>query len=369
MKPLSMWHAVITRFSYRNVPNAAGVGPVSPWLLSDDPLDPRRLEFRFAVFEITCAASLLAQTSQDFDWILIIDRQLPDHYRERLRALIRGRSRTHLHEYDPAEDLGSVHWLQRYAPADCSAILTTQLDDDDALPTHFIETLRRELASSDAPALPVRTAASRRSDQWELVSSFRAPLGYRCAWHRGNWVVSTGLTLLSPATQDGLTVLALNHQIADIWMIAARGAELRAMLVAKWGLDAARADDATRFIAGELDRFQARLTTLLGGAGLPGSEGFLDLTPLVGAVVVANHFMNDQFLRLLEPKGDRERARGPESFPNVPVRLERFREYAPLFRKAWPSYFRLMRTTFPRRRGWTERARLLLWASWRFIRV
>jgi hypothetical protein len=369
MNPSSMWHAVITRFSYRHVPNAAGVGCVPPWLLTDDPLDPARLKFRFAVFEFTCAASLLAQTSQDFDWILIIDPQLPEPYRQRLRLLLRNRPRTRVHEYDPTQDLGCADWLRCYMPGGCTEILTTQLDDDDALPANFIETARQQLESCDSPAPRVRIAASRRSDQWELTSGARAPLGYRCSWHRGNWVVSTGLSLLSPAGPGALTVLSLNHQIADIWMIAARGEALRSMLVEKWGLHASRAEDATRFIAGQLDRFQDRIAPLLGNVPSPGPGGFLDLTETVGAVLVANHFLNDQFMRLLEPKADRVRVSGPDSFPNVPVAFDCFREHSPMFRKAWSSYFRLMRTTVPRGRHWYERARLLVWASWRFIRV
>ena len=204
----SLFHAVITRFSYRNVANAADHRAIPPWKLTDDLLAPRRLDFRMAVFEMTCAASLLGQTNQDFDWILIVDRQLPERYRTRIKLLLDGRFRTHLHEYEPGEDLGSAGWLRRYIAPGCSRILTTQLDDDDALPRNFMEVLQRRIRQQAAsPA--VKVAASRRSDQWELLSSVRAPLGYRCAWHRGDWITSTGLSLLSPVDPDALTVFAL----------------------------------------------------------------------------------------------------------------------------------------------------------------
>jgi hypothetical protein len=362
-------HVVITRFSFRNVSSAANSRGISPWLLTEDPLSPRRLDFRLAVFEITCAASLLGQSNQDFEWILIVDRMLPEHYRARLIRLLCGRPRTHLHVYDHSEDLGSADWLRRYIPAGCSRILTTQLDDDDALPSNFMEVLRKCIDQQDTAIPAIRVAASRRVIQWELVSSARAPLGYRCAWHRGNWIVSTGLSLLSPAGSHALTVLSLDHRIADIWMCNARGEALRSMLIARWGSSTLRTADVTRFVAGQLNQFQERVRRMPGTSIPRDDNGFLDLTAEVGAVVVTNHFLNDQCLRLLEPKADRLRAVGPECFPNVPLRLDRFRECAPVFRKTWSHYARLVRIVVPRMRGWRERARLLVWASRRFINV
>jgi hypothetical protein len=361
-------HAVITRFSYRASSGSAGHAAFQGWLVADDPLEARRLDFRFAVFEITCAASLLGQTRQDFDWILIVDRELPERYRSRLKLLLRDRPRTHLHEYQPGEDLGSARWLTPYLAPGCERILTTQLDDDDALPANFVEMLRARI-DRDGPLPAVRTAASRRSEQWELVATARAPLGYRCSWHRGNWVVSTGLSLLFPAGPVALTVLSLNHQIADFWWSQERDAPLRSLLVDNWGLGAKHADDATRFIAGQLTQFQARVQAALGVPVPAPGNAFVDLTADVGPVVVANHFLNDQFMRLLEPKPDRIRAEGPQSFPNVPLEFARFREFAPLFSKEWSSYVRMVRLMMRRAPSWHERARILVWTSWRFLHV
>lgn len=361
-------HAVITRFSYRGAPNPGATAAFQGWLVPDDPLDPRRLEFRFAVFEITCAASLLGQSSQDFDWILIVDCELPERYLSRLKLLVAGRPRTHLHTYEPGQDLGSARWLLPYVEPCCAHILTTQLDDDDALPANFVEMVRRGVERQGSH-WGMRTAASRRSEQWELLVTARAPLGYRCAWHRGNWVVSTGLSLLCPMGPQALTVLSLNHQIADFWACTARDDELRAFLVEKWGLGPQHAQDATRFIADQLDQFQSRVCTALSASAVPDSEAFVDLTADVGPVVVTNHFLNDQFTRLLEPKKDRVRIEGPQSFPNVPLDFCKFRDSAPLFRKAWASYLRLIRLMLSRVRTWRQRARVFAWASWRFLRV
>jgi hypothetical protein len=361
-------HAVVTRFSYRGAPAPNDSAAFQGWLIADDPLEPRRLDFRFLVFEITCAASLLAQTNQDFDWILIVDRDLPRRHRSRLELLLRDRPRTHLHVYEPGEDLGSARWLMPYVSPGRERILTTQLDDDDALPVNFLEVLRARLDREGTYPI-LRTAASRRSEQWELVASARAPLGYRCQWHRGNWVVSTGLSLSCPDGPDALTVLALNHQIADFWSCTLRDEALRSLLVEKWGLSAQHASDATRFVADQLAQFQTRARSAIGGSELPGDAAFVDLTEDVGPVVVSNHFLNDQFMRLLEPKPDRISIAGPQSFPNVTLGFGRFRDSADMFRKTWPGYRRIVRLLLPKARSWHERARMLAWASWRYLRV
>lgn len=361
------FHGVLTRFSYQNVPGGDGNRSIPPWQLTEDLLSPRRLDFRLAVFEMTCAASLLGQTQQDFEWILIIDRRLPERYRIKIERLLVGRRRTHLYEYQPGEDLGNVGWLRRYIVQGCSHLLTTQLDDDDALPRNFIEVLQRRVRRQ-AASLPIQVAASTRSDQWELLSSARAPLGYRCAWHRGDWITSAGLSLLSPVSPDCLTVLSLNHLLADIWTSPARGAGLQRLLLEKWG-EAARRPETTRFIAARLDEFQQRVRRLSGASSLPEDGGFIDLTAEVGAVVVGNHFLNDQYLRLLERKSGRSRAQGPESFPNVTLRFDRFRERSCLFRKCWSNYWRLLRISCTRSGRWRQRARMLIWASWRFLRA
>jgi hypothetical protein len=361
-----MFHAVITRFSYRHVHPV--IGPKTPpWLLTGDPLDPRRLDYRFEVFEVTCAPSVLAQTSQEFDWIIIVDRNLPDRHRTRLRKLLRNRCRTHFHEYEPGQDLGSAHWLQPYIPRECARILTTQLDDDDALPTNFIECLQARAGEQSGSSV-VRVAATRRSEQWEILPSSRAPLGYRCAWHRGSWIVSTGMSLVSPMGPAAITVFALNHLIADFWYCAARGNALQWLLLDKWGPGAKRTATA-RFIAARLDEFQERVRKILGTTSLPEAGGFIDLTENVGAVVISNHFLNDQYLRLLEPKSDRQKIEGPESFPAVPLQFDRLRKNPYVFRKRWLHYVRLLKICLARQRPLRQRIRLLAWASWRYIHL
>lgn len=367
-----LWHAVITRFSYRHTTRAAGLNGVLVSLLKRDPLDPARLAFRYALFELTCLPSLLAQTTQDFDWFIVVDPDLPREWRERLHALVADRPRTHLHDYDPSDDMTATRWLAPYAPPGADRLLTTILDDDDALPSNYIEQMRSVIAGRAATLGPIATLASRNSRQWEAVSSARAPLGYRCAWHRGGWILSTGLSLLCRWPQHELTVLAIHHQVADLWFMPERGKALMNLLQERWSLSDARSVEATVFIAGRMDDFSQRAERFAAATDPDlgnGAERFVDLSDLVEPFVVSNHFGNDQVLRLFEPKADREAVRGPQDFPGVPIDLERFRDSPGVFGKRGHVYASLVRELWSRPMSPWSRLRIIAWGSWRFVRT
>jgi hypothetical protein len=369
-----LWHVVITRFSYRHTATLAGLNGVLVSLLRRDPLQPKRLGFRYSLFELTCLPSLLGQTEQNFDWFIIVDRDLPQKWRDRLEALIGSRARTYLYEYDPSEDLTGTQWLMPYAPPQASQLLTTLLDDDDALPSHFIEKMQRVITERRDELAPIATLASRKSRQWELVLSKRAPLGYQCAWHRGGWILSTGLSLLCRWPEHRLTVLAVHHQVADLWFLPERGPALMQLLQERWALTGPRAVEATAFIGGRMDDFRSR------AEGCAGSENessdasnaalrFVDISDVVEAFVVSNHFGNDQLLRLFEPKTDRIPVRGPLDFPGVPIDFDGLERNARTFRKRPRVYLDLVRELWSRPMSLWPRFRMVVWATWRFTRT
>jgi hypothetical protein len=369
-----LWHAVITRFSYRHATDAAGLDGVLVSVLRRDPLQPERLAFRYSLFELTCLPSLLGQTVQDFDWFIIIDRDLPRAMRERLEALVGQRPRTHLHVYDPSEDLTGTQWLLPYAPPQTSRLLTTLLDDDDALPADFVETLQRSAIAQEHALAPVATLASRKGCQWELVHSRRAPLGYRCAWHRGDWILSTGLSLLCRWPQYRLTVLAIHHQVADLWFLPERGEALAQLLRERWSLPDTHAAEAAAFIGGRMDDFTRRVEGCTDSGAVAAwtqdsAVRFLDISDSVEAFVVSNHFGNDQVLRLFEPKPDRAPVSGAQDFPDVPIDFDRFRRIAGTFGKHPRVYAALVRELWSRPMPRWPRLRLIAWATRRYLQA
>ncbi|MCW0447192.1 putative rhamnosyl transferase [Xanthomonas sacchari] len=366
-----LWHVVITRFSYRHSTIQAGLNGVLPSLLCRDPLQPRRLAFRCAVFELTALPSLLRQTTQDFDWFIIVDRDLPQEWRDRLIRLAAGRARTHLRDYDPSEDLSATQWLVPFAPPQTDRLLTTLLDDDDALPLDFLEKMRSVIAERDEELAPIATLASRNCRQWELVHSARAPLGYGCAWHRGPWILTTGLSLLCRWPQHRLTVLAIQHQVADLWFIPERGEALMQLLRERWALSDQRLVGAAPFIAGRIEDFRRRVDDCSDPCAAIEDRAlrFLDISHAVEAFVVSNHFGNDQVLRLFEPKPDRVPVQGSQDFPRVPIDWDGFRRNASIFAKHPGIYLDLLRELWSKPMSLWSRLRMILWATWRYVRA
>src|SRR6185312_5077059 len=179
----NLWHGVLTQFSYR------GYHMLRRQV---DPLDPQRLDFRFAIFELVCAPSVLAQSNQCFDWVILIDKDLSAAYRHRLLQAVKHRPRTYLREFSPDEDITGTAWLARYAPADTRHFLTTSLDDDDSLPIDFVAATRAEIDERRARLPDLLTFGYKSSLEWDLICTSRAPFGYRYPWHRGGWVRSAG---------------------------------------------------------------------------------------------------------------------------------------------------------------------------------
>jgi hypothetical protein len=295
-------HVVITRFSYRHSGNH-GSGPV--WKLQVDPLDPRRLDSRFLIFEVTCLPSLAAQSCQDYDWIIIIDQKLPDSYITRLRRLIADRPRTVIHTHSADDNLRGVGWLKPYVMGQPKYLITTNVDDDDALPRQYIEALQcRALEAPLDRDLPsFKVLGTRKALEWDLKAIAGAPLGTMSAWHRtpnGNpSVVSCGYSLLALYPIYDCSVLGLPphifaEQIFDPSCHSRRCPEVRE---------------------------QFRRAAATHGLRFPQSTAgcFEDLGTVTGPVVMTNHPFNDQQTRLTESKIRRVPVRGPQTFPDSSI--------------------------------------------------
>lgn len=353
---------MITRFNYRGYDGAR----------NGDPLDPERLAFRSTVFELSCAPSVLAQTNQNFDWIIVIDKCLSPERRERVLQCIGHRQRTHLHEFAETDDITGTAWLRRYAPGSAATWLTTCLDDDDTLPRNFVAAIQLKIADAGARLPCLTTFGYRSSLQWELIVSRQAPYGYKCPWHRGTWPSSAGVSMLCQP-QYNVSTFSLNHVFADAWFETARGEALTRRLRTKWG------DACPQWMQGMLDgaeeviqKFRVRANPLVESALLWKKEQrgdlFVDLTDSTGPVVITNHYFNDQAFRLVEHKPERSRVTGPESFPNTAIRSELLRQNAIIFGKRWRMCWPLLRKGVrlsPSR--WIGRMQGALWVGWRFM--
>lgn len=294
------------------------IGRTLPPLLGEfDPLEARHLRSRFRTFEIACLPGVLAQTNKDFTWVLAVDRALAPEWHGRLASLTQDHPRTIIHEYDPLQPLGEVDWLAPYldTPAP-NYLLTTNLDDDDALPPRFVQEIQSWVMEREDRLAPVEIFGATDLVQWDLEVTKTAPLGYEAEWHRDVAVTSTGFSLLARYPDYPLTVMALGHPVAprlldwsDVpgpeFIGIHRERELLKQAAAKVG-DSLSAYDVT--------------------------ETFHDTVPRIGRPLITNHTDNAQATRLHERK-ERHAVKGAESFPNAVIDWEAFATYANTFRR------------------------------------
>ncbi|MEL6916084.1 MAG: glycosyltransferase [Pseudomonadota bacterium] len=100
---------------------------------------PERMEERFFYFEHVCLASLANQTSQAFRHIVMVSPEMPADQRKRLEGL---QSRFGFVIVEVARDASITKVAQAVTKthsADAEVIITSRLDDDDALCKDFLQ--------------------------------------------------------------------------------------------------------------------------------------------------------------------------------------------------------------------------------------
>lgn len=120
------------------------------------------LEHRFTLFERYCLPSIKNQTCQEFEWIVLFDSTTPERFKERIAGYQReckqlvpvyvepekGRCFSEIFKQEVVKRLGSNE--NDNVNDNPSRVLTTYLDNDDALNVGFVEDIqKRALGLSD----------------------------------------------------------------------------------------------------------------------------------------------------------------------------------------------------------------------------
>lgn len=193
-------HFVITRFSYRG-----------PFWTDDDPLDPARLERRFECFESITLPSLLAQTNLDFEYLVLVDKDLPDSLRRRLLDLLAPLSRWQVIDYSPDLGIDTTGWLADLNRETAGSwVLTTNLDDDDALSPTFLDSLRNAARNHVVRDRPLWVFGAADVSEWTAIATPQRPLGSFGPWRRGD-PATAGYSMLSNRDRCDITVFGLSH--------------------------------------------------------------------------------------------------------------------------------------------------------------
>ena len=314
-------HFIVTRFCCRGI---VGTRKIT------DPLNSKYLELRFKLFEITCLPSIVAQTDQNFGWILIIDKDLRADFRDRISKLVEDKKRVYLYEYDPLENLQSLDWIEPFIVGTPDYVMTTNQDSDDAIPKDFVSAIHSHLLEVEqiGKLPPLKIIGSKQTVQWDLITSPKAPFGWKCSWHRRTTRVSScGFSLLCQYPKYKFNVLGMCHVYAENyfdWLEPPINDKVKNYRKA-FRVAAERNNETLDYWSVE--------------------DMFYDISKDVGPVLVTNHSLNEEMQRLYELKSNCKRVVGPETFPNIIISWDRARKYAKYFKKNVKSLIEVLRQT------------------------
>jgi len=99
-------------------------------------------EHRLALFEQFCLPSIQSQSQQQFTWLILCDSTTPAEYLSRIQNLC-SQSNMQVHMLD-GFDIGHILAIIRAQLGQRSHLITTSLDNDDALADTFVETLQQQ---------------------------------------------------------------------------------------------------------------------------------------------------------------------------------------------------------------------------------
>lgn len=181
--------------------------------------DDKRLNRRFSLFITFCYPSITKQVNKNFTWIILIDKNLPEKYKIKLKNIISEPNKNtgpiiKIIEWDPIlYEFANINWIKKLylEPNNISAkyLITTRLDDDDALYPYFTETIQSYINKCI-------------SNKWVINYRFiTLPTGL--VWMGGNGnkygnlytyqsnFIAIGLTLIVDINQYPMHIYAFNH--------------------------------------------------------------------------------------------------------------------------------------------------------------
>ena len=300
-----------------------------------DPLRPKNLENRIKLFETVCLPSVLSQLEQDFSWVLIVDEKLPDKYRHKLEQLLEDRPNTYLHSFSPGTKVWTLQWLKAYIKQDRTHIVTTKLDDDDALYSGFTRYIRQYLTQLENRQVlkPICFLACKNEVLWDFFWSKDAKLGYQKARNtKTRFPTSAGYTLCCKYPELDFSVLSFGH--------------VKFPLLASDSKEFFNKNENTREAVlqnREKIKAAAKAASLTWDGELLREENFHILETETPQVVIVNHLSNIEYHRLLS-NPEQRKAVSIGSLSPVEVNYSLATETIKPYRKSFKMVFLILVT-------------------------
>ncbi|MCA9958279.1 MAG: hypothetical protein KC443_04560, partial [Anaerolineales bacterium] len=106
-------------------------------------LDEAWYTHRFSLFEQFCLPSVQRQTNQSFTWLLLFDETTPQYLRSRIESYQKS-ANIQAHFVNGFDLPAILDIVRKQLPENASYLITTTLDNDDALATTFVDQLQQQ---------------------------------------------------------------------------------------------------------------------------------------------------------------------------------------------------------------------------------
>ena len=126
-------HIILTRFNVR-------------WI-TDEPPGTEWLRHRFQLFDRFCYPSVYGQTNQNFKWLVFFDQYTPSEFVERIEVYAKWEN--FIPVYLRHFDTSLVRERLAAFSEDSSHLITTRLDNDDAICKDFVHTVQLNFRHQD----------------------------------------------------------------------------------------------------------------------------------------------------------------------------------------------------------------------------
>ncbi|AFZ48287.1 hypothetical protein Cyast_2339 [Cyanobacterium stanieri PCC 7202] len=109
--------------------------------------DPNFLSYRLDLFEQICLPSVIAQKNQNFKWLLLFDKNLPDSFQKRINDYLIKDKIISVYITDKNSCLETIKsTINEYFDSSKQYLITTNLDSDDALSDDFVTVIQNNFA-------------------------------------------------------------------------------------------------------------------------------------------------------------------------------------------------------------------------------
>jgi len=189
-------HVIITRFSVRFNMETEKNGNL---------FDLDRLKKRMEVFKAVCLPSLLKQSWKNFYWVILIDSKLPSDYKDELMSIASKHKFIRILEWKPDHyKLWKIDWLKDAGiNIDVNHIITTRLDDDDALHKSFTQTVQRYYKTGGYLVKSLMFITFPSGLIWNRIGMMMNPFSMN--------FIALGMTLIAATREYPINVYGFNH--------------------------------------------------------------------------------------------------------------------------------------------------------------